>query len=220
MKPVTEVDVQELIQEAKELKESGHPFLDRRWASEGSDGRNAHYRRTYYRFCMLLARRTEPGLVVELGIDEGDCCGHWAHGYPDGRVLGVDIHKDGDAPSHTCREVEQQFPNFEYVRDWTWAALPHVKQAAEDAGGIDILFIDSWHEYDYFAKDWNDYAPLLSPRGIVLVDDLHMGGVSRAFGMLQGKKCVDRTMNPSVPLGVLWPENVSVLTHARRDYMP
>jgi len=195
--------------------------LDRRWQGDGPDGRNACYRRSYYRFCMLLARLVRPGLIVELGIDEGDCCGHWAFGAPEATVLGVDVHKDGEAPSIMARSVAANFSNFQYHRNWTWQAIRDLGPWIKERGGIDILFIDSWHEYDYLARDWNDWSPYLKEDGIVLVDDLQMGGIAQGFMSLPGEKITDSTMNPAVPLGVMLRrgEALPPLPFAQRDFM-
>ena len=211
-------NIKALIEKAKTMTNSGHPHLDRRWTSEGPDGRNKHYRRPYYRFCMELARAIKPNVVVELGIDESDCSGHFAFGCPTAAVYGVDVHKDGEEPSLRCRETEKQFPNFKYLRGWTWDKLETLKSLNIT---IDILFIDSWHEYDYFAKDWNDYTQLITNKSIILVDDLHMTGIGNAFNKIPGNKYIDKSMNPAVPFGILLEPDVGFrFEHKKMEYMP
>ena len=221
MTQVTISQIQALIEEAKALSESGHSFLDRRWREDGPDGRNHCYRRDYYRFCMLLARQVKPKLIVELGIDEGDCCGHWAFGAPKATVIGVDVHKDVEAPSIIARSVESTFANFKYHRAWSWEAVRTLSSEIKSLGGIDILYIDSWHEYDYFARDWNDWSPLLNEHALVLVDDLQLGDIARGFTSLPGKKLSDSTMNPAVPLGIMIRsgEKLNALPFKQRDFM-
>lgn len=210
-------DVKRLAAKAKTLEKSGHPFLDRRWEGKGPDGRNHCYRRPYYRFCMLLARVVKPDLIVELGIDEGDCCGHWAHGAPEAAVVGVDIHKDGEPPSVIAMEVEAQFLNFTYVRKWTWDAVKDL----EPETVIDILFIDSWHTEDYFARDWNDWSPYLQKGSIVVVDDLHMHALRKSFEKLPGELHIDHTMNPAIPIGILFYDGTPLeLPYEKQDFMP
>ncbi len=218
MLPITIDEMKDLMAQARALTKSGHPFLDAFWETEGADGRNACYRRPYYRFNQLLAHRTKPELIVELGIDEGVSCGHFAFGCPTAKVIGVDIHKDGEAPSVKCRNVAAAFPNFNYVRAWTWDGLKTIKALNKP---IDILFIDSWHEFDYFARDWNDYSPLLRVGSLVLVDDLQMPEISTGFNQLPGEKYVDHTMNQAVPMGVMIYDGKDVkLTYKHRDFMP
>jgi predicted O-methyltransferase YrrM len=210
--------IKELLNKVPEMVISGHPFLDQRWTSDGHDNRNKHYRRPYYRFCQALVKLTTPKLIVELGIDEGDCSGHLANGCKTATVLGVDVHKDWEYPSQRCREVEKQFSNFKYLRGWTWDKVSEVKTY----GPIDILFIDSWHQFDYLAKDWNDYAPLLNDNSIVLIDDLQMDRIGEAFTMIPAQESyIDRSMNSQIPFGILInPDRTYKFKHNKMDFMP
>jgi hypothetical protein len=114
--------------------------------------------------------------------------------------------------------MARHFPNFVYLRGWTWDKLSEVKKY----GKIDILYIDSWHEYDYFARDWNDYAPLLSEESILLVDDLQNPGVLKGFKEIPGRdRLINFSMNPAIPFGVtLQPDRRCVLPFKRQDFMP
>lgn len=218
MKPINDAKqfVADLVEYALSATSSGHPFLDDRWLIDGN--RNECYRRPYYRLCQEMVRRLQPKLVVELGIDEGDCCGHSASGDPNATVLGVDIHKDWESPSERCRLVERQFPNFKYLRGWTWEKVGEVKSY----GPIDILFIDSWHEYDYFARDWNDYAPLCAAHNIVMVDDLQFGGVGTAYSTIPCRYKADfLDLNPGSYFGIMIDVDRDFkFNYDKRDYMP
>jgi predicted O-methyltransferase YrrM len=212
MQALTIEKFQQLVEDAKTRTSSGHPFLDERWRT------CPEARRPYYRLCQQIAQFTKPKLIVELGIDQGDCCAHWASGNPTTQVLGVDVHKDSEAPSLQCRRAEATFSNFKYLRGWTWDKVDEVRAY----GPIDILYIDSWHEYDYMAKDWNDYAPLLADNHIVLVDDLQFGQISHAFNEIPAKeRYIDRTMNEPCPFGILLGVDKNYrFKHAKRDFMP
>lgn len=201
--------------QAPKQEKSGHPWLDRRWAPDG----HPNYRRNYYRFCTALARYTQPRSVVELGVDQGDCCGHWAFGCPSATVVGVDIHKDWEEPSLITQQTANQFPNFKYVRDWTWNAVPTV---AKLAAPIDILFIDSWHEPDYLIRDWNDYHKLLHPGSIVLVDDLALEGIEGVFKQFPGEKLIcEQWMDLGLRLGVfVFPGGEHSLPYKPMPFMP
>lgn len=222
--------IKHLIDKAVAMESSGHPALDFRWLEEGQFGRNKHYRRVYYRFCMLLAMHAKPDLVVELGIDEGDCCAHWAHGNPDTHVVGVDVHKDWRPgmqqinPVERCENLSRIFPNFTYMRGWTWEKLEDVRKLNKP---IDILYIDSWHTYDYLARDWNDYAPLLhDTNSIVLIDDLNMAGIGDAFHEIPAEeKFMSKKLRPELPNApsfgiILRPDKNYRFTYTKQDYMP
>jgi hypothetical protein len=205
-------EIKGFIEYAKSATTSAHPYLDGRWEREPKA------RRPYYRFCQALSKWLKPKLIVELGIDEGDCCGHWAHGSPGTQVLGVDVHKDGEYPSERCRDVEKQFSNFKYLRGWTWDRVGDVAKH----GKIDILMIDSWHEPDYLIKDWVDYAPLLADTNIVIIDDLQIGGLGNVLEAIPSKfTYIDRTMNPACPYGIaVNADKAFTLPYAKRQYMP
>ena len=67
-------------------------------------------------------------------------------------------------------EAADRYPNLECVQGWTWDVAPFVPD------GIELLFIDSWHEYKYAIRDWNDYRPKLTAEALVIVDDVIDGG--------------------------------------------
>ncbi len=201
------------MQQAKNLTSSGHPYLDAIWTTDGADDRNHCYRRQYYRFNKLLAQTLGPKTIVELGIDEGVSCAHFAVGCPTATVIGIDIHKDWEAPSLKCQALTTIFKNFRYLRAWTWAAVDAITEP------IDILFIDSWHDPDYFARDWNDYSKLLYPGSVVLIDDLHV--IDPSWRQLPYQKFVDAEMNPGIPFGVLiYDGKPTVLPHRLMEFMP
>jgi len=204
-----------LIPEAHKLTRTGHPHLDRRWESDGPDKRNSHYRRKYYHYAYLFAKKFQPEVVVELGIDEGDCCGHWAAGNPTTQVYGIDVHKDSERPSELCREVERNFPNFHYLRGWTWDRVKDIKALNKP---VDVLFIDSWHTLDYLARDWNDYHVFLKKGSVVLVDDLNMG-LMPVFEKLPGQKFVDNTLAISIGIAV-YDGSPCVIPFQKQDFMP
>lgn len=214
MKPVLMSDIKTLIKQAVDATSSGHPFLDQRWLS--NEGRNSHYRRQYYRFCQALSRTYQPEVVVELGIDEGDCVAHFASGCPQTKVYGIDVHKDSEAPSRRCKEVEYMFPNFSYWRGWTWDRL---KDVAALNKPIDILFIDSWHTDHYLIRDWNDYHIHLKKGSIVLVDDLLMPGIGNVFDKLPGERLRDSSM--TTDMGIMIYDGTRLdLPYVKQDYMP
>lgn len=222
MKPFSLSEIKSLIETAKSITKVGHPALDWRYDNEGEDidgrgRRNSHYRRPYYKLCYLISQIYKPEIVVELGIDEGDCCGHWAFGCPTTNVYGIDIHKDWEWPSKSCLRIEQALNNFKYLRGWTWDKLKDITALNKP---IDILYIDSWHEQDYLIRDWNDYHGLLREGSLVLVDDLHMAGLGNIFEKLPGEKFVDATMNSACPFGIMIYNGTRLnLPFNKRDFM-
>jgi hypothetical protein len=216
-------EIKLLIEIARPITKVGHAALDWRYENDGDniDGRgrrNSHYRRPYYKLCHLISKTYQPNVIVELGIDEGDCCGHWAFGCPTTQVYGIDVHKDWDWPSKCCQKIEQNFSNFHYLRGWTWDRLKDIVALNKP---IDVLYIDSWHEADYLIRDWNDYHKLLRKGSLVLVDDLQMSGLGNVFEKFPGEKFVDISMNSACPIGIMIYNGTSLdLPFNKRDFMP
>jgi hypothetical protein len=222
MRHITKAEFDLLTENAVKATTSGHPFLDSRWFGVGENDENKYFRCPYYRFAKELAKLTEAKFIVELGINGGHCCAHWADSSPSTTVIGVDIHKDSERPAIMCREVETVFPNFKYLRGWTW---DRVKDVAAMDRKIDILFIDSWHEYHYLARDWNDYMPMLHDKSIVLIDDLHMGGVWHGWNELtkiyKNHFADSAVMNPACPIGLInYDGKPTILPYEKQAYMP
>jgi cephalosporin hydroxylase len=213
-------DIRNLIKEAQTIKTSGHSFLDQRWQFEGAniDGkgpRNKDYRRQYYRFNQLLTKTYKPELVVELGIDEGDSVAHFASGNPTTQVIGVDVHKDWEYPATRCKQIETFFPNFKYMRGWTWEMVKHVKALNKP---IDILFIDSWHEPDYLIRDWNDYHKLCKKGSLIMVDDFFDHRLVKVFEQFPGEKFIDRSLNSEIGF-MIYDGTPFDMPYQKQDYM-
>lgn len=218
MRRTTITEIQALIEQSKSITTSGHPFLDQRWLNEGLDKRNHCYRRQYYRTNQLLVKTLEPEVVVELGIDEGDSVGHFAQGCASTMVYGIDVHKDWEYPSQRCREVEKIFPNFKYLRGWTWERLKDIKALGKP---VDFLFIDSWHEPDYLIRDWNDYCDCLHKDSLVIVDDLNDGRLQDIFYKMPGEHHLDLALGNGMGF-LVCDESYSngKLPFKKQDYMP
>jgi hypothetical protein len=105
-------------------------------------------------------------------------------------------------------EVAQHYVNMFYFQGWTWDKVPEVRALGKK---IDILFIDSWHQYEYAMRDWNDYKPLLNIPALVICDDIMGGDGPVIAGMLDFwneisagyEAFLDATGHPGVPQGFL-----------------
>jgi hypothetical protein len=99
---------------------------------------------------------------VELGGWQGTAAAHFAAGWPEGIVVSIDHHGDPGDEENKARmlEVAQHYVNMFYFQGWTWDKVPEVRALGKK---IDILFIDSWHQYEYAMRDWNDYKGRSSP---------------------------------------------------------
>lgn len=138
----------------------------------------------YYRFMRLLAMEVRPGYSVELGVCGGGGSLHLAIGWPGGRVIGVDT---ANLWPQNVAYVIDRCPNFDF---WVMDSIAAAREA-KDQGcyPVDILFLDTAHEYDHVWAEFRAWQPLLHPAGaIVLIDDLYRDRMLDAFGEFPGEK--------------------------------
>jgi len=64
---------------------------------------------------------------------------------------------------------------------------------------IDILFVDSWHENQYFGRDLEYYTPLLASHALIICDDVNT--VTDTYLALPGEKFLNTEVHPGVPMG-------------------
>ena len=77
---------------------------------------------------------------------------------------------------------------------------------------IDILFIDSWHEYNQAKKDWESYKPLLSDEALIICDDILKGNpgdgidnMRKFWDEMKGEKFLNDNLHRGFPQGyVKW----------------
>lgn len=168
----------------------GDNFLDTRYEwQKTANGVEWPYYRFFYRITQIL----EPRLVVELGGWRGTAAAHFAAGYHSemAQVITIDHHTDeGDQYNQLeMKQVCERYKNITYVQGWTnpeaadrerghhsLGDAPCALPVVEQAGKIDILFIDSWHNYENAMLDWMYYRPLLNSPALVICDDIQAGG--------------------------------------------
>jgi len=159
--------IQELIPLALDPAfETGDRWLDERYRE---DFPIIGHVNPYYRWFYLIAQKYRPAFVVELGSWRATGAAHFAAGSPLSVVLTIDIHREDKIAQQKAIEADEHYPNLHYINAWTWDAFPVVKQWGRE---IDLLFIDSWHEYEYAMKDWDLYSTLLADGAMVICDDL------------------------------------------------
>jgi len=131
----------------------------------------------------LLARDVQgPGVTVEIGSYKGLATTALAFGVRDGRnenVHTVDPHT-GDRQDLEARGEQSSSEaafrhNIEQsgVADLVVSYTMTSDQLATRWGGdrIRVLFVDGWHSYEAVASDLRNWVPLLTPDGVVLIDD-------------------------------------------------
>lgn len=204
---------------------TGVSFLDQRFDKmRDPDGNVA----PYYRFFYALAKKYKPKTVVELGGWQGTSAAHFAAGCPESLVITIDHHTDPGDDLNIAKMIQalSQFPNLTYCQGWTCDeiyneekgehalgegqnAFPKVVKEL-DGKGIDILFIDSWHEYNQAKRDWEAYKPLLASPALVICDDIYKGNpgegidnMVKFWDEMPGEKVLDGQIHPGYPMGLV-----------------
>lgn len=199
MKPYSIARLKELVAEGLNLPTVGNDFLDRRYQDQV--GIIGHVN-PYYRMFYLIAREYQPTLCVELGSWQATASAHLAWGSPGGKVVTIDIHKDGGDGEAKTKEACAHLPNLTYIHGWTWDVVRDVQAY----GPIDLLYIDAWHREDKLAIDWQLYGPLLRPGALVILDDVaemppSVTGVVAFYESLPGEKFIDATGHCGIQMG-------------------
>lgn len=205
MKDFTLDDIRRMIDLSLESDVTGDYFLDVRYdANFQKFGHPNLYWRTFYH----LTRFLQPTLTVELGAWQATAAAHLAAGWREGTVITIDHHTDpgDDENKRLAEEAANRYPNLIYLQGWTWDRKETVANYGAD---IDILFIDSWHQYEYAMRDWNDYSPLLGSPALVICDDLIGGngpviaGMKEFWNDLPGEKFLETRIHPGFPMGFI-----------------
>lgn len=158
-------EVQAIVESGNETP-TGDPFLDTRYeAHRAKFGHPNLYWRTFYRLCEFL----HPSFCVELGAWQGTCAAHMAP--HSGIVATIDHHTDpgDDENRRLTLEVSSRYSQVLYLQGWTWDKVHEVRELGIP---IDLLFVDSWHQYEYAILDWSLFSPLLADEALVVCDDL------------------------------------------------
>jgi predicted O-methyltransferase YrrM len=221
-------DIEQLEWRAKRFESAptGNRFLDRRYDWQKNENGSEW---PYYRFFYYLTKWLQPKIVLELGTYQGTAAAHFAAGCDQTVVITVDHHTDpGDEMNQLkTLAIQDSFPNLIYYRGWSTPELAAINQGQHFRGDvdsayqrildtlehyqqkIDILFIDSWHCYEYAKADYEAYKPLLDSPAIIICDDIQAGGgpESPIQGMMQfwdelpEPKFLNANLHPGTNLG-------------------
>jgi predicted O-methyltransferase YrrM len=117
-------------------------------------------------FAKWLTDRVKPNLTVELGTFEGTSAMAFASGYPNGKVVTIDMKE-----SEVARDSFEIFENIDYRVD---TFENEVKNFEDDS--IDILHVDGAHDFKSVVDDTMLWTPKLRDNGILLMHDVYNPG--------------------------------------------
>ena len=125
----------------------------------------------YYDFIYAAMKKSSKSVPIYLE------CGVWtgrsmavAHAArPEAVLIGIDMR-----PPAKIFDIDQMLRKQTIYVQGDTRDLLLVQKLKEELKGnlIDVLFIDSTHDYDTVMKEWDLYFPLMDLRGIILFDDI------------------------------------------------
>lgn len=118
----------------------------------------------YYRFIFHLIQYMQPSLAVELGIWYGRCTAHMAAAQKNCRVVAVDCSIMAEAVENT-----KPYANVELIAGRS--TQPELLCRFDDKS-IDLLFIDTTHDFDQVTTELRTWHGKIKPGGVVLIDDI------------------------------------------------
>lgn len=121
-----------------------------------------------------LYRSEAPKRVLEIGTAEGGTLYHWLQNSDAGtRIVTVDLENpDYAANDHLYPEWTPDGVTVTQIRGDSHD--PDVIDACRMLGPYQWLFIDAAHQYDDARQDFDNYAPMVSPGGLVLMHDIYL----------------------------------------------
>ena len=138
----------------------------------------------YYRFLGLLSNAMAPATCVELGVCGGGGSLYMAWANSGNVVVGVDVSNEyPDQITH----VRSTCPNFQF---WQRDSIDAVLTALKADIRVDLLFIDTVHTEERTVAEFDAWRPLLTPRAVVVLDDLHRIGMDRAWNRIPGERMI------------------------------
>lgn len=116
----------------------------------------------------------KPKKVVELGTGTGVSAAFMMEALPpESTLVTIEIRELDFAPDSPWR--------FDHLKPWEKdPRLVRVRGDVLDQeihgqiDGVELLYMDTVHSSDQLSREWKIYFPKMAPRGVILMDDIHM----------------------------------------------
>ncbi len=163
---------------------------------------------------LARAREVEPRVVVEIGTDEGGTLFLWTRvAADDAHLVAIDTRPLGRLGRFsTYALVRRSFRRDRQRVDLLFGRDSHDPETVAALQGllrrrpIDFLFIDGDHSYEGVRSDFELYAPLVRPGGLVALHDVgaeDAPGVVRFWSELASAHSSDQLIASQYGVGVV-----------------
>jgi cephalosporin hydroxylase len=139
----------------------------------------------YYRFCAGVVERMQARYFVELGTCGGGCARTVAIRNPNTKIITIDVE-----PLPQAYLAAKQNRNIQVIQGDSALMAHQIGPQLMNGGppAIEVLFIDTVHEYDHVMNEFNSWRPYLKSGAVVIFDDLNREGMDRVWKDLPGNK--------------------------------
>jgi len=128
----------------------------------------------YYKFLNLLCKAIKPKVVVELGVCTGRCTAHLADGAATGVVYAID-------PSPwDLSKIAERHRNIIQCRQPS-EDNDILKRLRRQEFKIDLLLIDTLHNFRQASLEYSLYKPHMALDGIICYDDIDLSDDMKRF---------------------------------------
>lgn len=134
----------------------------------------AHQLHAEFSALLDIARELQPHRILEIGVMAGGTLYQWMKACPDSLVVAVDLPngpfgQEGAAqPAEWMRWAGVYGVDLQLWMGDSGDAVEFVREFAP----FDFAFIDGDHSYEGVRADWETYAPMVRPGGLVALHDI------------------------------------------------
>jgi hypothetical protein len=159
------------------------PSLDSLGLKFGTDKASGQHNYLSFYESFLEEWRHEPVRVLEVGVQFGSSLRMWEEYFPNGTIIGADIHPG--VKSFTSERIKTEIIDQSNLEDLVLLGTRH--------GPFDIIIEDGSHMWGHQIGTLKALFPFLKSSGVFIIEDLHTnyGSLSPTFRGASSISCMD-----------------------------